>query len=693
MAAEHRATMKSDPSTRRARNLLLLVVATVAVPSLLLTVLGWVAVDNEEAASRRRLEKAYYPFLVDLAGIFNQRVDAWIATSDGALDALLHVADDPEDSEAATIIRGYARAHPHAVNFFVVDGESPMLPRADHEPSIEELPPSLREALERERRGEPVDHRALLTPSLSPSAACAVRLAALLAEAGRGAQVRTGALAASGCEAWAGHDLAAKALVVARELRSPTITRIDRDARALAFADELADPLLDAPLLMVSLVAHHAAHAIHEGNTVHDDHAPTGRRALETLLAIAERPRLLAYVAAMSHHDDEPARIAAYPMGEWRRVLFTRAVDGRLVGYELVPSRIEPILADAIAERAGEEGIRAELHGMGPTSCDTKPMKKEDMEGRVAAWVLLKKSDLSWTMNIVLAGPTTALSVSRSQLYAWALALLAAALVGGIAYTIRTVIQEARLSRLKTDFVSSVSHDLRTPLTSIRMYTETLLLGRTRSRAEELEFLQVIADETERLSRLTERILDFSRMEAGRKAYHFSPEDVRDVIRQALAACRPMVEGASFDVKAELAADLPSIQADRDAMIEVLINLITNAIKYSPDAKQLVVRARADGDRVAISVCDRGIGIARADQRRIFEKFYRVECRRTLEVDGSGIGLALVDHIVRAHQGDVSVDSKLGEGSTFTVRIPASREASSVAAAAVGVESWRASSS
>jgi two-component system phosphate regulon sensor histidine kinase PhoR len=203
------------------------------------------------------------------------------------------------------------------------------------------------------------------------------------------------------------------------------------------------------------------------------------------------------------------------------------------------------------------------------------------------------------------------------------------------------------------------------------MFTETLLLGRVRDREEERQCLQVIAQETERLSRLTQRILDFSRMEAGRKAYAMQPESVPALVQASLDACRPLIEQGGFTVEKELAPDAASALVDRDALVEVLINLVTNAIKYSPDQKQLRVAARREGGMIALSVQDQGIGIARAELSRIFEKFYRVDCRRTTEVGGCGIGLSLVRHIVQAHQGTVAVESEPGRGSTFTVRVPA----------------------
>jgi two-component system, OmpR family, phosphate regulon sensor histidine kinase PhoR len=178
-------------------------------------------------------------------------------------------------------------------------------------------------------------------------------------------------------------------------------------------------------------------------------------------------------------------------------------------------------------------------------------------------------------------------------------------------------------------------------------------------------------------------------MEAGRKAYQFSQVDLKAVIEHALVACRPMIEEGRFEVATQIDDTLPAIEADRDALVEVLINLISNAIKYSPEERSLEIRAERRPGQVAISVADRGIGIARSEQRRIFEKFYRVECRRTSEVGGSGIGLSLVDHIVRAHRGEVTLESTPGAGSTFTVLLPASPETESSSSDPIGVEAWR----
>ena len=424
-------------------------------------------------------------------------------------------------------------------------------------------------------------------------------------------------------------------------------------------------------------------------------------RTRRILQAVAERPALLEALTRMSHPRAHETQVSAHEVEGWRRVLVTRISEGRLLGFELVASAMESFVQVGLRERDLDESLFVQIY---PTEvprwwlADFTEEDEQDFENRVASWAFLRETDMAWRMALLIRdeGDLAFMSRSRSSMYMWALVLIVFALVVGIGSTVRAVIREARLSRLKTDFVSSVSHDLRTPLTSIRMFTETLLLGRVSDQKEEHEFLQVIADEAERLSRLTERILDFSRMEAGRKTYAFHRESVSCLIRQALAACRPMITEAGLEVETELEEDLPSIHADRDAMIEVLINLVTNAIKYSSEQRLIRLIAWRESGQVAIAVQDFGIGIPRAEQKRIFEKFYRVDCRRTSEVGGSGIGLSLVDHIVSAHRGDISADSALGEGSTFTVRLPEApqlRTTEVPSDASLGVETWKASSS
>jgi len=233
--------------------------------------------------------------------------------------------------------------------------------------------------------------------------------------------------------------------------------------------------------------------------------------------------------------------------------------------------------------------------------------------------------------------------------------------------------REAAVSKLQSDFVSKVSHELRTPLTSIRMFVETLQMKRVSSPEEVDACLDVLNRETARLTARIERLLDWGRMEAGKRAYEVRPERVDELVRQAIEAFDASHVGRSEPVHVELAPELPSVDVDREAMIDALVNLLTNAYKYSRERGNIRIEARYDGDAVRIAVSDRGIGIARREHRRIFDKFYRANELLSTEVEGSGLGLAIVRHVMTAHRGRVELESELGKGSTFTLVLPCPR--------------------
>jgi two-component system phosphate regulon sensor histidine kinase PhoR len=228
----------------------------------------------------------------------------------------------------------------------------------------------------------------------------------------------------------------------------------------------------------------------------------------------------------------------------------------------------------------------------------------------------------------------------------------------------RTINQQTELARLRTDFVSNVSHELRTPLALIRMYTDSLEMGRV-PQAKQQEYLATILGETERLSRLVNRILNFARMEAGRKPYHLAPLDLNTVAREVTDTYRRQLDEAGFTLTLNLADNLPRVQADREAAAEALINLLDNAIKYSPNEKAITLRTAATDRTATIEVTDRGIGIAPEHHTKIFEKFYRVSGALVHDTKGSGLGLSLVRHIMEAHNGSVTVESAAGSGATF----------------------------
>jgi two-component system phosphate regulon sensor histidine kinase PhoR len=238
--------------------------------------------------------------------------------------------------------------------------------------------------------------------------------------------------------------------------------------------------------------------------------------------------------------------------------------------------------------------------------------------------------------------------------------------VTGVILVLVFVTREANLSELQADFVSKVSHELRTPLTAIRLFAETM--ERSKGDPETVDqCLKLLVDESERLTRLIERLLDWGRMEAGRKLYDLRTERVADIVDEAVRAFAPQRYGdEALKFSFEVEPDLPNVKADKGAMVDALVNLLSNARKYggAPAVVSLLAKKNEKG-QVVISVTDNGDGIALAEQRRIFQKFYRIDDRLSRAREGSGLGLAIVKHIARAHHAHVTVTSEKGKGSTF----------------------------
>lgn len=250
------------------------------------------------------------------------------------------------------------------------------------------------------------------------------------------------------------------------------------------------------------------------------------------------------------------------------------------------------------------------------------------------------------------------------------LGILSLILVAGLVLTKRILGKEMALARLKSDFVSNVSHELRTPLALIRLYAETLELGRITTTDKKEQYYRIIRKESERLTALINNILDFSRIEAGRKEYEFRETDIAELVRNTLDSYRYQIEQQGFQLEEKIDPNIPPLQVDREAIARALVNLINNALKYSNDDKFLGVRLYRDNGVVKLEVADHGIGIGRPDQAKIFEKFYRAGDPLVHNTKGSGLGLSLVRHISQAHGGDIAVESTLGRGSKFILSLP-----------------------
>jgi len=269
---------------------------------------------------------------------------------------------------------------------------------------------------------------------------------------------------------------------------------------------------------------------------------------------------------------------------------------------------------------------------------------------------------------------TTLETLARKNFYQGLLltACVLSLLVIGVALTLRAATREMKLAQAKSAFVSNVSHELKTPLALIRLFAETLELGWVKNAEKTQEYYRIINQESRRLTRLINNILDFARIEEGRREYRFAATNVAEVIDEVLRSYEYQIISAGFDLRAEISPNLPLVMLDRDALAQAALNLLNNAIKYSTEVKRITVRVSAREDRVAIEVADCGIGIPRAEQQKIFEKFYRVGSGLTHNTKGSGLGLALVKHIVEAHRGRIAVESAPGKGSKFTILLPAS---------------------
>ena len=267
-----------------------------------------------------------------------------------------------------------------------------------------------------------------------------------------------------------------------------------------------------------------------------------------------------------------------------------------------------------------------------------------------------------------IADETASLTPQRS-LWGFSLAFVALLTFLGGYLLWRDMRREARVAELRTQFVSSVSHELKTPLTSIRMFAE-LLQMRESNDPQQTRFLDTIVSESERLTRLLNNVLDFSRIERGQKTYHLTPAPLADVVQAAVRTIQYPLTQQGFVLDLNVCEGIPPVPVDRDALQQAILNLLTNAMKYSGEHREIGLRLCAENGAALIQVSDRGIGIPEKEHEHIFEKFYRVPIPENREISGTGLGLSLVAHVAEAHGGSVEVKSRPGEGSTFSILIP-----------------------
>jgi two-component system phosphate regulon sensor histidine kinase PhoR len=278
--------------------------------------------------------------------------------------------------------------------------------------------------------------------------------------------------------------------------------------------------------------------------------------------------------------------------------------------------------------------------------------------------------DLRITFPDGVADAAAGLSPQQS-LWGLSFALVALLTFLGAYLLWRDMRREAQIAELRTQFVSSVSHELKTPLTSIRMFAE-LLHMRELNDAKQARYLDTIVSESERLTRLLNNVLDFSRIERGEKSYRLEPAPLTDVVHAAVRAIQYPLTQQGFVLKLNVCDRIPPVVVDRDAIQQAILNLLTNAMKYSGTHREIGLRLCVEHGAAVIQISDRGIGIPEKEQSRIFEKFYRAPVPENRQIPGTGLGLALVAHIADAHGGSIQVKSRPGEGSTFSILLPLS---------------------
>ncbi len=281
-----------------------------------------------------------------------------------------------------------------------------------------------------------------------------------------------------------------------------------------------------------------------------------------------------------------------------------------------------------------------------------------------------------WTVAALPSTDNAYVTIHRFILGEYALVLIMLGLsLAALTLGLRLAMEQVEVAELKSGFLANVTHELKTPLAMIRMASETLELGRVRNAEDTQRFLGVIGRECRRLTIMINNVLDFAKIEEGRREFLFAPADLGALVRDTVELFEPQFEQGGFRVSVDVAPDLPSAQVDAQAITQCLINLVDNAVKYSGARKEIGLRAWTEGDGWArIAVTDRGIGVAPKDAERIFEKFTRAETGLVHNVKGSGLGLALVRHIARAHGGDVTLTSTPDQGSTFTLVLPLVQE-------------------
>jgi len=353
--------------------------------------------------------------------------------------------------------------------------------------------------------------------------------------------------------------------------------------------------------------------------------------------------------------------------------LMWRGSQDRLAALVAQPGYLEKEWLTPVVQRIVEQqGVRLAL-----ADAEGHPFLGEWADGNAQQALRTSvQAQLPWTLQVTIidSGTFMAEMKERHRLFWGGLATMAALALAASYAIVRSVSRELKVARLQGDFVSAVSHEFRTPLASLCHLSELLVEGRVPTDQRRQEYYQALRRESERLHRLVESILDFRRMEVGAREYRLEGFNAATLVQGVAEEFAQEVRDHGYTVEIQVEKSLPHLRADREALSCAIRNLLDNAVKYSPDCKTVGIQASCTGDQVAIRVRDHGLGIVRSEQEQIFEKFFRASSAKAAGVRGTGLGLAMVRHIVAAHGGQLHVESRPGAGSTFTILLPFERD-------------------
>ncbi|MDM8007464.1 MAG: HAMP domain-containing sensor histidine kinase [Phycisphaerae bacterium] len=468
-------------------------------------------------------------------------------------------------------------------------------------------------------------------------------------------------------------DVTGRLVVPAAQLRALQLINDPTDPRSTPLIDDLARRVLDYQ--DTSFPRGQRLFIMREIAIISPDRIPPHLLAAETL---AE-----AYLDTMPSPATAPAGVAMFPLlvrEAWsldrpgkQQVTLRPSPVRNVWQVTLGRGRLTALFDEEALTRSAAKLIRkgaplpdASIELRSPTQPvnDKEPFLSVPVGAGMPEWQLALYLDESEVIARASHG--------QRAVYLW-IGISTIVLIAAVCILLaRFLARQTRLTRLKTDLIATVSHELRTPLAGTRALVETLLEGRYRDEDQVREYLQLIARENNRLSRLIDNFLTFSRMERNKRAFEQAPVSISDIVQAAVEAVSDRFNTPQSRLELQVAENLPTVIGDREALVTVLVNLLDNAYKYTGDNKHVILRANVSDHQVCLEVEDNGIGIPRRAIRKIFDRFYQVDQNLARKTTGCGLGLSIVQFIVRSHGGTVDARSRPGKGTCFTVRLPGS---------------------